>query len=88
MRQERLMSIESDVLHQIDFEDVINEYSDLKCREKCFKDEHRFHLRTKRSPKIILERAIRHDIITVIFFSQIYNLTENFLLFDLLGLQP
>lgn len=41
MRQERLdmlslMSIESDVLRQIDFEDVINDFSDLKCRRKVF----------------------------------------------------
>lgn len=41
MRQERLdmlslMSIESDILRQIDFEDTINEFSELKCRKKVF----------------------------------------------------
>lgn len=41
MRQERLdmlslMSIESDILRQIDYEYTINEFSELKCRKKVF----------------------------------------------------
>ena len=41
MRQDRLdmlslMSIESDVLRQIDVENIINDFIDLKCRKKIF----------------------------------------------------